>query len=489
MCLPNDIAEKPVVNVVSIQLIWSIMFSHGSAYLFSLDVTKAQSSFIWAIGPVCGAIVQPIVGAVADNSRSRWGRRRPFMLAGASGVAVSLIALAWISNSMRALSAAFGVHSHESVKTAIQIGTVICITLLNLSMQPLQSGVRALIVDVCPSEQQSIASAWAARFTGISNILGYILGSLPFNFFTHDNEAWRFRFLSIISIIALLVSIIITAYFIHEDDPRELTNEPPKGIVFLGTFRNLKMGWLSMPYQARRVCFVQFFAWMGWFGVLFYSTSYVGRMYVTEMRRSGIEHFELLRDAGTRLGTFASLLSSALSLATTILAPHIASTKSTASLSKNIYLEGLKVRSEWLRQIHIIWAFSLLFYAFCTLSTIFVLSTNMAIVVIALTGVPWGVTQWAPFALLGEEIAIYEDESDSATEKGGQQSITNLSGTMLGVHNAAISVPQILAALGSGFIFWCFDGNGSRGDNGIAWVLRAGGIAAIFAAYFAWRLK
>ncbi len=40
-----------------------------------------------------GLIVQPIIGVVADQSTSKWGRRRPIIAIGSVVVACSLIAL------------------------------------------------------------------------------------------------------------------------------------------------------------------------------------------------------------------------------------------------------------------------------------------------------------------------------------------------------------------------------------------------------------
>ena len=39
--------------------------------------------------------MQPVVGVLADNSKSKWGRRRPFMVGGALIVAACLIVLGW----------------------------------------------------------------------------------------------------------------------------------------------------------------------------------------------------------------------------------------------------------------------------------------------------------------------------------------------------------------------------------------------------------
>ena len=50
---------------------------------------------VWIAGPLSGLIMQPIVGIIADNSRSKWGRRRPFMIGGSVIVALCLLVLGW----------------------------------------------------------------------------------------------------------------------------------------------------------------------------------------------------------------------------------------------------------------------------------------------------------------------------------------------------------------------------------------------------------
>lgn len=39
--------------------------------------------------------MQPLVGVIADRSTSKWGRRRPFMVAGSLVVALCLFVLGW----------------------------------------------------------------------------------------------------------------------------------------------------------------------------------------------------------------------------------------------------------------------------------------------------------------------------------------------------------------------------------------------------------
>lgn len=62
-------------------------------YLLDLGLTKSSTSLIWIAGPLSGLVVQPIVGVIADENTSKWGRRRPLMVVGAGIVAVSLLVL------------------------------------------------------------------------------------------------------------------------------------------------------------------------------------------------------------------------------------------------------------------------------------------------------------------------------------------------------------------------------------------------------------
>lgn len=44
----------------------------------------------------------PLVGALADKSKSRWGRRRPFMVGGSVVVAMCLLTLGWAKEIVQA---------------------------------------------------------------------------------------------------------------------------------------------------------------------------------------------------------------------------------------------------------------------------------------------------------------------------------------------------------------------------------------------------
>ncbi|NBT23312.1 hypothetical protein EBT11_01485 [bacterium] len=65
-------------------------------YNIALFVNPVLLGWAVAIPRFFDAITDPIMGSISDNTRSRWGRRRPYIFAGAIGCAV-LLPLLWMS--------------------------------------------------------------------------------------------------------------------------------------------------------------------------------------------------------------------------------------------------------------------------------------------------------------------------------------------------------------------------------------------------------
>lgn len=84
-------------SLVGLQFTWGIEMTYCTPYLLSLGLSKSKTSLVWIAGPLSGLVMQPVVGLVADRWRGRWGRRRPFMLAGSLVVAAGLLVLGWTS--------------------------------------------------------------------------------------------------------------------------------------------------------------------------------------------------------------------------------------------------------------------------------------------------------------------------------------------------------------------------------------------------------
>ena len=117
-------AHAPILGSVffGTQVIWSTEMAYGmshtlqisvvslnsnseaSSYLHSLGLSKAAACLVLLAGPLSGLVVQPLAGAFADRTTSRYGRRKPFMLIGSLACAISMLVLSWAQELSSALN-------------------------------------------------------------------------------------------------------------------------------------------------------------------------------------------------------------------------------------------------------------------------------------------------------------------------------------------------------------------------------------------------
>lgn len=83
------------LSLAGIQFAWTVEFAFGTPFLLSLGLPKSLAALVWIAGPLSGLLVQPLVGVWSDTSRSKWGKRRPFMLAAGVLVVVSIALIAY----------------------------------------------------------------------------------------------------------------------------------------------------------------------------------------------------------------------------------------------------------------------------------------------------------------------------------------------------------------------------------------------------------
>lgn len=134
----------------------------ASPYLLELGLSKSFMSLVFMAGPLSGLLVQPLIGIFADRSKSRWGRRRPFMIAGISICAFAMMLLGWAKE--------LGGGGAWSIVMA-----VFAIYLIDFSINAAMSTDRALVVDTLPPEKQEEGSAWAGRMFGFGSVAGFFV--------------------------------------------------------------------------------------------------------------------------------------------------------------------------------------------------------------------------------------------------------------------------------------------------------------------------
>src|SRR5205823_3002693 len=111
------------------------------------------SSVLKSIGTVVAIVWQPIVGGISDRSVTRWGRRRPYILAGTLG---DLLFLTGIS-----LAGSYW-------------WIVVFYFLLQFASNTAQSPYQGLLPDVVPATQRGEASG----YYGVANLVGIAAGTV-----------------------------------------------------------------------------------------------------------------------------------------------------------------------------------------------------------------------------------------------------------------------------------------------------------------------
>lgn len=114
---------------------WSVEMSNGSPYLISLGLNKALLALVWIAGPLSGVLVQPYVGLKSDRSRSKYGKRRPYIVGGAVATMLSLMILAWAREIVSGFLSIFGVdpESHGT-KITVMLFAVVFIYILDFAI-------------------------------------------------------------------------------------------------------------------------------------------------------------------------------------------------------------------------------------------------------------------------------------------------------------------------------------------------------------------
>ena len=204
------------------------------------------------------------MGILSDRTRSRWGRRKPFIVGGTTGVIISTLALAFFTTPLS--------EGSQDPRTLTIFLAITIIYTMNISIQPIQAGLRTLIIENCPAHQQTQAAAWTSVLMGIGNIFGYLCGFTVLPALFRLRSLTQFQCLCLIASLAMAVTVSINCT-IKEDYCARLLPVRLERTGIRVLCKDLIHTYRFMPRKIRKVCHIQFCAWIGWFPFLFYSTT------------------------------------------------------------------------------------------------------------------------------------------------------------------------------------------------------------------------
>ena len=152
----NRVPLRQLLRVASvaggIQFGWALQLSLLTPYVQQLGISHAWASVIWLCGPLSGLFVQPLVGHVSDRCTSRFGRRRPFILAGAVSIIISVLIIGYSAD----IGWMLGDTTDSRVRAVVAF--VFGFWILDVANNMTQGPCRALLADltgkilICPSD-------------------------------------------------------------------------------------------------------------------------------------------------------------------------------------------------------------------------------------------------------------------------------------------------------------------------------------------------
>ncbi|WP_175059179.1 SLC45 family MFS transporter [Thermococcus sp. 2319x1] len=177
-----------------ISIIWSLYNAYIPIFLQdTFRMSRTVTGFVMTIDNLFAVLLLPFLGALSDKTRTRIGRRKPYILLGAPSAAL-LFALIPVAR------------RYENL--ALFMGTIV---FMNFFMALFRSPVIAFMPDITPSEKRSQANGIINFMGGIGALLAYFGGKLLYDI----NYAYPF----FVGAAIMLIANLLVVFFVPE--PKE----------------------------------------------------------------------------------------------------------------------------------------------------------------------------------------------------------------------------------------------------------------------------
>ncbi|MDR3057983.1 MAG: MFS transporter [Dysgonomonas sp.] len=392
---------------LGIQIGYSLQSSQTSRILSALGADPHHLPLFWLAAPIAGLIVQPIIGMSSDRTWTRLGRRIPFILGGAI---VSAIAMFFMPNS----------EFVAAIMPPVFFGAGMLLFMdcaFNVSMQPF----RSLVGDMVNDKQRNLGYSTQSFLTNVGAVVGsflpFILTWIGIQNIPEAGEKvapsviWSFY----IGGTALLLTVLWTSFKVREYPPKEyeeynnITEEEKQKKSF---FEILK----STPKTMLQLAVVQFFSWFALFLMWVYGIGGIAE---------NVWHTtDPLSEAYNEAGNWNGVLSGVYGIFAAVFSIFMAKIADRLGRKK-------------------VYSFSLLLGALGLASMFIFEDKYMLLISMIGVGIAWASILAMPYAILSAALPASK------------------MGVYMGIFNATITIPQIVAGLTGGLLLKYIAGGSS----------------------------
>lgn len=244
----------------------------------------------------------------------------------------------------------------------------------------------------------------------IGQLISYVVGSIDtvsiFGSFFGDTQ---FKQMTVIAALSLIAAVAVTSYSVKERVLISARDSEEK-VGAIQVISQLFKTTMELPPRIQAICWAQFWAWIGWFPFLFYSTTWVGETYFRyEVPKNDLtKATDMLGEVG-RVGSLSLVVFSSITFLSSVLlpfcvqSPEIKRTRFTPRPPPGI-ASALKALTTIRPDLQTAWLISQIMFAVTMIFAPLAHSRAFATFLVAICGVPWAISSWAPFAFMGVEI-------------------------------------------------------------------------------------
>ena len=250
-----------------LQFAWQMRIILSGPVTENLGATPWLYGLIWLAGPFTGMVVQPLIGALSDKTKSAFGRRRPYLLGGAIIASIALWLFPNSGNIANWFANATG--ANLPVWSGLLIAAVM-IWIIDACINIAQGPYRALIPDVVIPEQHSLANSYISLAIGLGSVIA--AATAPFLLLFGIQMSIPAQF--VMAALAFTLAMTWTCITIKEKAwNKSCDNEKNNQQNQVGFWQSMKEFFALSP-EVSKICTMQFFTWIGTMCMMIFFTQY-----------------------------------------------------------------------------------------------------------------------------------------------------------------------------------------------------------------------
>ncbi len=391
------------LGFLGLQFAWQMRIILSAPVTENLGASPFIYGLIWLAGPFTGMVVQPLIGALSDKTKSRYGRRRPYLLGGAL---IASIALWLFPNSGDIVNSVSNIlHIPFPVWGGLLFAAVM-IWIIDACINIAQGPYRALIPDVVPQEQHSLANSYISLAIGLGSVIAAATAPvLKIAFGYQMSIPAQF----VMAALAFSLAMIWTCLTIHEKSTLAASDEKSEAKKDEPGFWQSMQEFFALSPEVSKICVMQFFTWIGMMCMMIFFTNFaIHTVYgVPDLTKLAVDIQNTFMSTQITATNYSSICFAVFNLVCFVIAIPI----------------GILAGKFGNKKVHIISLISMV--AAYLIMGIFKTSPLIVGAGMALSGIGWASVCALPFAMLSRYI------------KPGTE------GSVMGIFNIFIAGPQV----------------------------------------------